>query len=148
MITPEWAGELDAGAGAGLSADQLDLEWIHRLVAPSGDAVFGELLAGVVQLTGASSAAIVTRVADRRRVVVATAPDRLVGGAEATIARFEVTGSGFTLEAASGLTRWRFAMGDDLPRPIWAGSREARVLCEQESVAEAFLLAHDCYLEV
>ena len=67
---------------------------------------------------------------------------------KATIARFEVTGSGFTLEAASGLTRWRFAMGDDLPRPIWAGSREARVLCEQESVAEAFLLAHDCYLEV
>ena len=40
MITPEWAGELDAGAGAGLSADPLDLEWIHRLVAPSGDAVF------------------------------------------------------------------------------------------------------------
>ena len=104
MITPEWAGELDAGAGAGLSADQLDLEWIHRLVAPSGDAVFGELLAGVVQLTGASSAAIVTRVADRRRVVVATAPDRLVGGAEATIARFEIPIARFEIPIGGEVT--------------------------------------------
>ncbi|MDE8650597.1 hypothetical protein [Novosphingobium album (ex Liu et al. 2023)] len=67
---------------------------------------------------------------------------------EPTIARFEATESGFVLEAASGLTCWRFAMGDDLPRPIWAGSGEPRVLCPGESVANAFLLAHDCYLEV
>ena len=67
---------------------------------------------------------------------------------KATIARFEPTEAGFVLEAANGLTRWRFAMGDDLPRPIWAGSREPRMLAEGESVAAAFLLAHDCYLEV
>lgn len=67
---------------------------------------------------------------------------------KATISRFEATEAGFVLEAANGLTRWRFAMGDDLPRPIWAGSREPRLLVEGESVAGAFLLAHDCYLEV
>lgn len=66
----------------------------------------------------------------------------------ATISRFETTGSGFTLETANGLTRWRFAMGDHLPRPVWAGSREPRVLYEGESIAEAFLLAHDCYLDL
>lgn len=66
----------------------------------------------------------------------------------ATVARFETTASGFFLEAANDLTRWRFAMGDHLPRPIWAGSREPRDLCEGESVAGAFVLAHDCYLEV
>lgn len=66
----------------------------------------------------------------------------------ATISRFEAHETGFVLEAANGLTRWRFAMGDDLPRPDWAGSGEPRLLCEDESVADAFLLAHDCYLEV
>lgn len=66
----------------------------------------------------------------------------------ATISRFEATPSGFVLEAANGLDRWRFAMGDHLPRPIWAGSHEPRDLREGESVAAAFLLAHDCYLEV
>lgn len=70
------------------------------------------------------------------------------GDEKATIERFEATEAGFVLEAANGLTRWRFAMGDDLPRPIWAGSREPRLLAEGESVAGAFLLAHDCYLEV
>lgn len=67
---------------------------------------------------------------------------------KATIERVEATEAGFVLEAANGLTRWRFAMGDDLPRPIWAGSREPRMLAEGESVAAAFLLAHDCYLQV
>jgi len=67
---------------------------------------------------------------------------------KAAITRFETAGSGFALEAANGLTRWRFAMGDDLPRPPWAGSGEPRLLVEGESVADAFLLAHDCYLEV
>ncbi|WP_337847795.1 hypothetical protein [Sphingomonas sp.] len=66
----------------------------------------------------------------------------------ATIARFDATASGFVLEAANGLIRWRFAMDDHLPRPIWAGSREPRDLYEGESVADAFLLTHDCYLEV
>lgn len=66
----------------------------------------------------------------------------------ATIARFEVDDAGFTLEAANGLTRWRFALADHLPRPIWAGSREPRLLHEGDSVAGAFLLAHDCYLQV
>ena len=47
-----------------------------------------------------------------------------------TLSRFEASGSGFTLEAANGLTRWRFAMGDDLPRPVWAGSGEPRLLRE------------------
>lgn len=66
----------------------------------------------------------------------------------ATISRFEATPSGFVLEAANGLDRWRFAMGDHLPRPIWAGSGEPRDLHEGESVAGAFLLAHDCFLDV
>ncbi|OAH45454.1 hypothetical protein AX777_17765 [Sphingobium yanoikuyae] len=66
----------------------------------------------------------------------------------ATISRFEATPSGFVLEAANGLDRWRFAMGDHLPRPIWAGSLEPRDLHEGESVAGAFLLAHDCFLDV
>lgn len=66
----------------------------------------------------------------------------------ASVARFEASASGFVLEAENGLTRWRFAMGDHLPRPIWAGSREPRDLYEGESVAEAFFLAHDCYLNV
>lgn len=65
-----------------------------------------------------------------------------------TISRFEATPSGFVLEAANGLDRWRFAMGDHLPRPIWAGSREPRDLHNGESIAAAFLLAHDCYLDV
>ncbi|WP_328281968.1 hypothetical protein [Sphingobium sp.] len=66
----------------------------------------------------------------------------------ARVAHFEASASGFVLEAENGLTRWRFAMGDHLPRPIWAGSREHRDLHEGESVAEAFFLAHHCYLEV
>lgn len=66
----------------------------------------------------------------------------------ATISRFEADAGGFTLEAENGLTRWRFAMGDHLPRPIWAGSKEPRLLQVGESVAQALLLAHDCYLEV
>ncbi|AIT82545.1 hypothetical protein NOLU111490_12930 [Novosphingobium lubricantis] len=70
------------------------------------------------------------------------------GNEKATIERFDANEAGFVLEAANGLTRWRFAMGDDLPRPIWAGSREPRLLAEGESLAEAFLLAHDCYLDV
>ena len=77
---------------------------------------------------------------------IADMPD--FGDEKATIERFKTTEAGFVLEAANGLTRWRFAMGDDLPRPIWAGSREPRLLAEGESVAEAFLLAHDCYLAV
>ncbi|MAC59569.1 MAG: hypothetical protein CMH85_15120 [Novosphingobium sp.] len=77
---------------------------------------------------------------------IADMPD--FGDEKATIERFNATEDGFVLEAANGLTRWRFAMGDDLPRPIWAGSREPRLLAEGESVAEAFLLAHDCYLAV
>jgi hypothetical protein len=46
----------------------------------------------------------------------------------AQVARFETSRSGFVLEATNGPNCWRFAMGDDLPRPIWAGSREPREL--------------------
>ncbi|QPI75515.1 hypothetical protein [Sphingobium sp. Cam5-1] len=65
-----------------------------------------------------------------------------------TISRFEAAESGFVLEAANGLSRWRFAMGDHLPRPIWAGSRAPRQLQDGESIADAFVLTHDCYLDV
>mgnify|MGYP003575037866 FL=1 len=41
---------------------------------------------------------------------------------------------------------YRFAMGDHLPRPAWAGTGRARMLGQGESVAGSFLLAHDCYL--
>lgn len=64
-----------------------------------------------------------------------------------TISRFDTTASGFVLEAVNGLQRWRFAMDDHLPRPVW-GSGKPRNLHEGESVADAFLLTHDCYLEV
>lgn len=70
------------------------------------------------------------------------------GAERPTILRFDASETGFILEAANGPTRWRFAMGDDLPRPVWGGSRKPRLLCEGESFAEAFCLAHDCYLEV
>lgn len=67
---------------------------------------------------------------------------------KATISRFEADDGGFVLEAVNGLTRWRFAMSDDLPRPVWAGSREPRQLYQGESVARAIVLTHDCYLDV
>ena len=53
---------------------------------------------------------------------------------------------GFRLDARIGHQIYRFAMGDHLPRPAWAGSGNARMLGQDESVAGAFLLAHDCYL--
>ena len=65
-----------------------------------------------------------------------------------TIVRFETTPSGFVLEAANGLDLWRFAMDDHLPRPFWGGAREPRDLYAGESVADSFVLTHDCYLDV
>lgn len=64
------------------------------------------------------------------------------------ITRFEADADGFTLEAGDTHSRWRFAMSPSLPRPIFAGSREDRLLFEGEDVGASFVLAHDCYLDV
>jgi len=64
------------------------------------------------------------------------------------ITRFSASGTGFVLEAGGLRRNWRFEMGDHLPRPIWGGSLEPRDLAEGESIVDAFVLTHDCYLEV
>ena len=66
----------------------------------------------------------------------------------AQISVFEATRSGFVLELFDWHDRWRFAMGDHLPRPAWGGSGRPRDLYAGESVADAFVLTHDCYLNV
>ncbi|MFT3968173.1 MAG: hypothetical protein QM690_20070 [Sphingobium sp.] len=52
------------------------------------------------------------------------------------------------LETGGANRIWRFQIADHLPRPVWPGTGRPRDLLENESLADAFLLAHDCYLEV
>lgn len=66
--------------------------------------------------------------------------------ARPVIDHFESRPDGFRLDARIGHKIYRFAMGDHLPQPAWAGSGGARMLGQGESVAGSFLLAHDCYL--
>lgn len=64
------------------------------------------------------------------------------------IARFEASQTGFVLETGGANRTWRFAIGAHLPRPIWPGTGEAREFLESENLADSFVLAHDCYLDV
>lgn len=64
------------------------------------------------------------------------------------IARFEESPTGFVLETGGANRTWRFEIGDHLPRPTWPGTGRPRDFLESESLTSAFLIAHDCYLEV
>lgn len=64
------------------------------------------------------------------------------------IVRFDARPDGFRLEAANGIDRWIFEMGDHLPRPVWGGSGRERLLDEGVDVGASFVMTHDCYLDV
>lgn len=64
------------------------------------------------------------------------------------ITRFEAAQTGFVLETGGANRTWRFAIGAHLPRPIWPGTGEPREFLESENLADSFVLAHDCYLDV
>lgn len=64
------------------------------------------------------------------------------------IQRFDADADGFVLEAGDFADLWRFEMSPQLPRPIYAGSKEERRLYDGEDVGASFILTHDCYLNV
>jgi hypothetical protein len=64
------------------------------------------------------------------------------------VSRFQPRADGFELEAANGMDRWIFEMGDHLARPIYGGSKEPRLLEEGVDVGASFVMTHDCYLDV
>lgn len=63
------------------------------------------------------------------------------------VTRFNATRDGFVLEAGSQ-RNWRFEIADHLPRPRWGGTGAERNHVEGDSIVDAFILAHDCYLGV
>lgn len=64
------------------------------------------------------------------------------------ITEFRAGGSSFFLEAGSSGDSWRFEMGDHLARPIMAGSKEQRLLTQDESIIDSFVLTHSPYLDI
>jgi len=64
------------------------------------------------------------------------------------IRRFARDADGFVMELGDTGETWRFEMSAQLPRPIYAGTKEERELYEGEDVGASFLLTHDCYIDV